>query len=308
LEDLKAFGALGERLGLQLHSTDVQAMTILAERLAVLEVTPARATAVVYIALHEGCDQVTLGRALGINRATTMKLVDALEARGAIERRAGRDRRTNALHLTAAGLTLRGEIERLRAPQPGHRRGRHHLGGDDHRPGGGRRRRRPGRLRRLERLGPQRATRLLTKAADALAAKADAFVEAMMGEIGATEGWARFNLMLAAGIVREAAALTTQIAGEVIPSDKPGCLAMAVREPAGVVLGIAPWNAPIILGVRAIATPLACGNTVVLKASETVPPHPRPDHRGLRRGRPAARRGQCRHQRARDAAAKWSAR
>ena len=28
---------------------------------------------------------------------------------------------------------------------------------------------------------------------------------------------------------------------------------MALREPAGVVLGIAPWNAPIILGVRAIA-------------------------------------------------------
>jgi benzaldehyde dehydrogenase (NAD) len=46
---------------------------------------------------------------------------------------------------------------------------------------------------------------------------------------------------------------------------------MAIREPAGVVLGIAPWNAPIILGVRAIAVPLACGNTVVLKASEVCP-------------------------------------
>jgi len=46
---------------------------------------------------------------------------------------------------------------------------------------------------------------------------------------------------------------------------------MAIRQPAGVVLGIAPWNAPVILGVRAIAMPLACGNTVVLKASETCP-------------------------------------
>jgi acyl-CoA reductase-like NAD-dependent aldehyde dehydrogenase len=112
---------------------------------------------------------------------------------------------------------------------------------------------------------------MLIKAAAALEAKADAFVEAMMGEIGATEGWARFNLMLAAGMVREAAALTTQISGEVIPSDKPGCIAMALREPVGVILGIAPWNAPIILGVRAIAVPLACGNTVVLKASEQCP-------------------------------------
>ena len=120
-------------------------------------------------------------------------------------------------------------------------------------------------------LGPNARRAMLKKAAVALEAKADAFVEAMKTEIGATEGWARFNLMLAAGMLREAGALTTQIGGEVIPSDKPGCIAMAVREPAGVVLGIAPWNAPIILGVRALAVPLACGNTVVFKASELCP-------------------------------------
>ncbi len=120
-------------------------------------------------------------------------------------------------------------------------------------------------------LGPNARRALLSKAADALEAKAQAFVDAMKGEIGATEGWARFNIMLSASMIREAAALTTQVGGEVIPSDKPGCLAMAVREPAGVVLGIAPWNAPIILGVRAVATPLACGNTVILKASEVCP-------------------------------------
>jgi benzaldehyde dehydrogenase (NAD) len=109
------------------------------------------------------------------------------------------------------------------------------------------------------------------KAATALESKADAFIDAMMAEVGATKGWALFNLGLAAGMVREAAAITTQISGEVIPSDKPGCLAMALREPVGVILGIAPWNAPIILGVRAIAVPLACGNSVILKASENCP-------------------------------------
>jgi acyl-CoA reductase-like NAD-dependent aldehyde dehydrogenase len=120
-------------------------------------------------------------------------------------------------------------------------------------------------------LGPNARRAILTKAANELESRAPQFIEAMMGEIGATQGWAGFNLMLAAGIVREAAAMTTQIAGEVIPSDKPGCIAMALREPVGVMLGIAPWNAPIILGVRAIAMPLACGNTVVLKASEQCP-------------------------------------
>lgn len=120
-------------------------------------------------------------------------------------------------------------------------------------------------------LGPNARRAVLNKAADALVAKKDEFVAAMMGEIGATAGWAMFNLMLAAGMVREAAAITTQITGEVIPSDHDGTIAMAMKEPVGVLLGIAPWNAPIILGVRAIAVPLACGNAVILKASEQCP-------------------------------------
>ncbi|MEA3002735.1 MAG: benzaldehyde dehydrogenase [Sphingomonadales bacterium] len=120
-------------------------------------------------------------------------------------------------------------------------------------------------------LGPNARRALLSRAADELEARAPQFVAAMMAEIGSTRGWAGFNLRLAAGIVREAAAMTTQIGGEVIPSDRPGCLAMALREPVGVIVGIAPWNAPIILGVRAIAMPLACGNSVILKASEQCP-------------------------------------
>jgi benzaldehyde dehydrogenase (NAD) len=120
-------------------------------------------------------------------------------------------------------------------------------------------------------MGPNARRAFLSSAASALEARQDEFVKAMMGEIGATAGWAMFNVTLAVSMTREAAALTTQIGGEVIPSDKPGCLSLALREPVGVVLGIAPWNAPIILGVRAIVTPLACGNAVILKASETCP-------------------------------------
>ncbi|MDP1657417.1 MAG: aldehyde dehydrogenase [Hylemonella sp.] len=119
--------------------------------------------------------------------------------------------------------------------------------------------------------GPTERRMLLLKAADALEAKTPQFIEAVGAETGGTGMWAGFNVMLAAGMLREAAALTTQVAGEVIPSDVPGSLAMGVRQPAGVVLGIAPWNAPIILAVRAVATPLACGNTVILKGSENCP-------------------------------------
>lgn len=120
-------------------------------------------------------------------------------------------------------------------------------------------------------MGPGARRALLNKAAHALEAKAEAFAAAMAAETGSSGIWAGFNVHLAADMLQEAAALTTQIEGQVIPTNVPGNLALAVRQPAGVVLGIAPWNAPIILAVRAIAVPLACGNTVVLKGSEVCP-------------------------------------
>jgi vanillin dehydrogenase len=120
-------------------------------------------------------------------------------------------------------------------------------------------------------IGPGERRAKLNKAADLLEARAAQFAAILTTETGATGGWGHFNVHLAANMLREAAAMTTQITGEVVPSDVPGSLAMALRQPVGVVLGIAPWNAPIILGVRAIALPLACGNTVILKASEICP-------------------------------------
>ena len=120
-------------------------------------------------------------------------------------------------------------------------------------------------------LGPSERRHRLNAAADILARRAGEFAALMVAETGATAGWAGFNVHLAEGMLREAAAMTTQVSGEVIPTDVPGNLAMAFRQPVGVVLGIAPWNAPVILGVRAVAMPLACGNTVVLKASEMSP-------------------------------------
>lgn len=120
-------------------------------------------------------------------------------------------------------------------------------------------------------MGPSERRALLLKAAQSLQEKSDEFIQAMAGETGSSAMWAGFNVQLGANTLIEAASLCTQVSGETIPSDVPGNVAMAVRQPAGVVLGMAPWNAPIILGVRAIATPLACGNTVILKGSEMCP-------------------------------------
>jgi acyl-CoA reductase-like NAD-dependent aldehyde dehydrogenase len=120
-------------------------------------------------------------------------------------------------------------------------------------------------------LGPNERRNRLLRAADLLEARSQEFAALGLAETGATLGWGHFNVHFAASLLREAASMTTLVAGEVIPTDVPGNLALAIRQPAGVVLGIAPWNAAIILGVRALAMPLACGNTVILKASEVCP-------------------------------------
>ena len=95
--------------------------------------------------------------------------------------------------------------------------------------------------------GPGTRRKLLLAAADLLETKTPEFTKLMLEEIGATAPWAGFNVAFAASVIREAASLTTQIKGEIIPADKPGTLSMAIRQPAGVVLSMAPWNAPIIL-------------------------------------------------------------
>lgn len=120
-------------------------------------------------------------------------------------------------------------------------------------------------------MGPGQRRAILSACADALEAKSGEFAALGAQETGGTAPWFGFNVMLAAGMLREAASMTTQIKGEIIPANKPGTLAMGYRQPVGVLVGMAPWNAPIILGVRAFAMPLACGNTVVLKASEKCP-------------------------------------
>jgi vanillin dehydrogenase len=126
-------------------------------------------------------------------------------------------------------------------------------------------------FREWSRTPPAQRRELLQKAAALLMERAPEIAGIVTQETGGTFGWGMFNCKLAAGMLGEAAAQTTAVTGEVIPSDVPGLMAMGLRQPAGVVVGIAPWNAPVILATRAVATPLAFGNTVILKASDVCP-------------------------------------
>ncbi|MFI9388279.1 aldehyde dehydrogenase family protein [Kutzneria sp. NPDC052558] len=118
---------------------------------------------------------------------------------------------------------------------------------------------------------PAARRRIFLKAADLMEAKAEQGVALMAEEVGGVAGWAHFNVGLAAGILRDAAAAIGQPVGEVLSTETEGQLSLALREPLGVVAAFAPWNAPLILGARALAVPLAVGNTVVVKPSEDAP-------------------------------------
>lgn len=111
----------------------------------------------------------------------------------------------------------------------------------------------------------------LRRLADQLSANNDIFCEMMIKEIGAPRNWAEHNVTFAVRILRDVAEQAAALRRpEAIPTGRD-IVSEVHRVPCGVCLGIAPWNAPLILGIRAIAAPLLCGNTVLLKGNEVAP-------------------------------------
>ncbi|WP_105984789.1 MULTISPECIES: aldehyde dehydrogenase family protein [unclassified Brucella] len=62
-----------------------------------------------------------------------------------------------------------------------------------------------------------------------------------------------------------------RLAGEVLPSARPGIGVELTREPVDVVGIITPWNFPIAIPAWKIAPALCYGNTIVFKPAELVP-------------------------------------
>jgi len=121
---------------------------------------------------------------------------------------------------------------------------------------------------------PKMRAEILKNSAAVLHSRADDIVAIACREVGATEEWIRFNISVAQTMLREAAKLCAYLGEEAIENPNGPATDLnyrLLRKPAGVILGIAPWNAPVALAVRAVASPLALGNTVVLKASELCP-------------------------------------
>ncbi|KAK5105558.1 hypothetical protein LTS08_001835 [Lithohypha guttulata] len=118
---------------------------------------------------------------------------------------------------------------------------------------------------------PAQRRDILLKAAQLLKEKEkDAFLYTNT-ETGAANSMFQFEFNAAYEGCLTIAGLIPTVQGSVLTPSGEGKSALLWREPYGVVLAIAPWNAPHVLGMRSFLGAIAMGNTVVLKGPEASP-------------------------------------
>lgn len=112
---------------------------------------------------------------------------------------------------------------------------------------------------------------LLLKCADVIASRADEIRDLIIEENGSVFIKAPWEVGYAVDCLRIAAGLTHFVGGETFPASAQGQIGMTIRQPLGVIAGIAPFNSPFLLTIKKVAFALAAGNTFVLKPSELTP-------------------------------------
>ncbi len=121
------------------------------------------------------------------------------------------------------------------------------------------------------RMTPADRAEVLLRMPDELDRARGDLAELAAAEVGASRSWIDFNLDLAKRKLHFVAGLAAELDDRRVQDPDTGKMSIMRRQAAGVCLGMVPWNAPITLGVRAVAGPLLCGNTVVMKGSELCP-------------------------------------
>ncbi|KAL5592838.1 hypothetical protein FOBRF1_013146 [Fusarium oxysporum] len=110
------------------------------------------------------------------------------------------------------------------------------------------------------------------RAADLFVSRKEELFAYQSQETGAGRQFMEININATAQILRDIGGrIEAAVEGSVPATADQGSHAIVVKEPYGVVLAIAPWNAPYVLAARSIAFALATGNTTVLKGSELSP-------------------------------------
>jgi len=119
--------------------------------------------------------------------------------------------------------------------------------------------------------GVQQRYEILKKASDEILARKDELGRLLSCEEGKTLAEGIGETVRAGQIFAFFAGEALRLAGELVPSVRPGVEVMIEREPVGVVGLITPWNFPIAIPAWKLAPALAFGNTVVMKPADLVP-------------------------------------
>jgi acyl-CoA reductase-like NAD-dependent aldehyde dehydrogenase len=118
---------------------------------------------------------------------------------------------------------------------------------------------------------PAERARLFFKAAEIVRRRRTEIADLLARETGSTILFAAFQQELVVQTLEQVAGWVYLPRGQVLPSNIPGSHSIGVRRPLGVVACFTPWNGANILSWRAVLSPLAAGNTVVVKPSELAP-------------------------------------
>jgi acyl-CoA reductase-like NAD-dependent aldehyde dehydrogenase len=119
-------------------------------------------------------------------------------------------------------------------------------------------------------MAPGERARLLWRIAELIDRDVELLAMLIVVDNGKPLAEARGEAASAAEIFRYYSGWPTKLFGETNPAN-PGMISMTVREPLGVCALIVPWNGTVVSPAWKIAPALACGNTMVLKASEVTP-------------------------------------
>ncbi|RHZ63423.1 putative aldehyde dehydrogenase [Aspergillus thermomutatus] len=118
---------------------------------------------------------------------------------------------------------------------------------------------------------PARRRELLFKLASLVRQRSEEIQQLVEEEIHCGQLWASIITQAGVDLIEETASLVNNSRTGCIPPTEGDTYGFVFKEPLGVILGIAPWNAPVILGLRAVVAPVAAGNVAILKGSELSP-------------------------------------
>src|SRR6185295_18825123 len=118
---------------------------------------------------------------------------------------------------------------------------------------------------------PAERAGLFLKASEMVRRRRTEIAEILARETGATISFSTFQMDLVAATLQQVAGWVYLPKGEILETNLPGTHSMGVRRPLGVVACFTPWNGANILSWRAVISPVAAGNTVVVKPSEFAP-------------------------------------